>query len=88
MSMFKSSVVLVLVCAGVVSAQAQHWAPAPNWMPMPPMAPLFPETPALAPMQPPPAIVYPAPVGPRACEQVCRPTRDGGYRCGTVCYGG
>lgn len=49
--------------------------------------------PAMAPMQvpalppPPPAIVYPqVQVGPRACEQVCRPLRDGGYRCSNVCY--
>lgn len=36
---------------------------------------------------PPPAIVYPqVQTGPRACEQVCRPLRDGGYRCSNVCY--
>lgn len=93
----KSTTALALVCvlglAGCVvprsaNAQwieAQNWAPAPNWMPVPEVRPL--EVPPLIPT-PRPAIVYPPGPGPRACETVCRPTRDGGSRCTNVCYGG
>ena len=82
------SVVLVVLFVLVVltgcavplsSAQAQFMPYLPPPVPQMQVQPLPP---------PPPAIVYPSAPAPRACEQVCRPLRDGGYRCSNVCYGG
>ena len=77
--MFRSMMVLALVCALVMPAGAQFMPYLPPQQPPIVYAPLPP---------PPPAIVYPSPRGPQACETVCRPLRDGGSRCTNVCYGG
>lgn len=77
--MFKSTMVLALVCGLVMPAEAQFMNPYP-----PPMAPM--NVPSLPPSPPP--IVYPPVRGPQACETVCQPLRNGGSRCTNVCYGG
>ncbi len=84
--MFRSTTVLALVCTvGLVGCAVPRSAGAQFMNPYPPSMPQM-YVPSLPP--PPPAIVYPSPRGPQACETVCRPLRDGGSRCTNVCYGG